>query len=191
MPIDHEKRVAELAEEEGFDYIAISSDVSPQIKFRERSTAVCTEIYLLPIVRNYVDQFMSSFSTPPKRVDFMCSYGGLRTAQKFSGNAALLSGPAGGVVGIAKSCFETVKKTPIIGFDMGGTSTDICRYDGEYKQLQSTVIAGRKIATSMLEIATVAAGGGSILQIRNGLFAVGPEVNIRREISFIDSANTC
>lgn len=106
----------------------------------------------------------------------MCSDGGLRSSDKFSGNAALLSGPAGGVVGIAKSCFEKVEQKAIIGFDMGGTSTDICRFDGEYVRLQATVIAGRKIASPMLEIATVAAGGGSILQIRNGLFAVGPEV---------------
>jgi len=172
---DHEKRVAELAQEAGFTHIAISSEVSPQVKFRERSAAVCTEIYLLPIVRNYVDNFLSSFKTPPKRVDFMCSDGGLRSSDKFSGNAALVSGPAGGVVGIAKSCFDSTERKPIIGFDMGGTSTDICRFDGEYTRLQATMIAGRKIASPMLEIATVAAGGGSILSLRNGLFAVGPE----------------
>ena len=110
--------MAELAKEEGFLHVAISSEVSPQIKYRERSTAVCTEIYLLPIVRNYVDTFLSNFKIPPKRLDFMCSDGGLRSSDKFSGNAALLSGPAGGVVGIAKSCFEKSEMKPIIGFDM-------------------------------------------------------------------------
>jgi 5-oxoprolinase (ATP-hydrolysing) len=115
---DHEKQVAEIAKEEGFVHIAISSEVSPQIKYRERATAVCTEVYLLPVVRNYVGNLLSNFEKPPKRLDFMCSDGGLRSADKFSGNAALLSGPAGGVVGIAKSCFETSEKIPIIGFDM-------------------------------------------------------------------------
>lgn len=115
---DHEILAAKIAKEEGFKYVAISSEVSPQIKFRERTTAVCTEIYLLPIVRNYVDHFISGFKVPPKRVDFMCSDGGLRHTSKFSGNTALLSGPAGGMVGVGKSCFETFKRTPVIGFDM-------------------------------------------------------------------------
>ncbi|PWY85916.1 hypothetical protein BO70DRAFT_395052 [Aspergillus heteromorphus CBS 117.55] len=96
-------------------------------------------------------------------------------SEAFLGNEALLSGPAGGVVGVAKTCFDPNEGTPVIGFDMGGTSTDVSRYDGTYDYLSETTIAGRIITTPMLNIATVAAGGGSILFARNGLFVVGPD----------------
>ncbi|CAN8100499.1 unnamed protein product [Discula destructiva] len=105
----------------------------------------------------------------------MCSDGGLKQAHKFRGNEALLSGPAGGVVGIAKSCYDPQDGTAIIGFDMGGTSTDVSRYDGKYDYITEASIAGRMINVPMLNIATVAAGGGSILFARNGLLVVGPE----------------
>ncbi|KAK1671812.1 Hydantoinase B/oxoprolinase-domain-containing protein [Colletotrichum godetiae] len=105
----------------------------------------------------------------------MCSDGGLKAASRFRGNEALLSGPAGGVVGIARSCHDPQDGTPVIGLDMGGTSTDVSRYDGKYDYLTDTSIAGRTITAPMLNIATVAAGGGSILFARNGLLAVGPE----------------
>lgn len=116
--LDHERIVATLAEEEGFEFIAISSDLSSQIKLLRRSTAVCSESYLTPIVRRYVDGFLSGFKIRPHRVDFMCSDGGLKQAEKFSGNAALLSGPAGGVVGVARSCYDASEGTAVIGFDM-------------------------------------------------------------------------
>lgn len=105
----------------------------------------------------------------------MCSDGGLKGSDRIRGNEALLSGPAGGVVGVAKSCFDETDGTPLIGFDMGGTSTDVSRFDGKYDFLSETTIAGRSINVSMLNIATVAAGGGSILFARHGLLVVGPE----------------
>ncbi|KAJ9214561.1 hypothetical protein DTO166G4_3794 [Paecilomyces variotii] len=135
----------------------------------QRATAVCIDAYLSPVVRTYVNSFLDGFDVPPQRVDFMSSDGGLRKAQKYTGNAGLLSGPAGGVVGIARSCYDTRDGRALIGFDMGGTSTDVSRYDGKLDHIIESTIAGRKISTPMLNIATVAAGGGSMLFWRNGL----------------------
>ncbi|KAL4779797.1 Hydantoinase B/oxoprolinase-domain-containing protein [Aspergillus varians] len=172
---EHEKQVAALAREVGFRYITTSSEICPVVKHLDRSSSVCSEAFLYPIVKQYILDFEAGFSVLPKRVDFMCSDGGLRSASSFRGNEALLSGPAGGVVGIAKTCYDSSEGTPVIGFDMGGTSTDVSRYDGKYDYLSQTTIAGRNITIPMLNIATVAAGGGSILAARNGLFVVGPE----------------
>ncbi|KAF4949717.1 hypothetical protein FSARC_13415 [Fusarium sarcochroum] len=171
---DHEKVVARIAKDVGFEFVTISSETSPAINFLNRSNSTCSEAYLYPIIRRYIDNFQSGFKNHPRRVEFMCSDGGLKQADRFRGNEALLSGPAGGVVGTAR-CFDLEEGTPVIGFDMGGTSTDVSRYDGKYDFLQQTSIAGRTINLSMLNIATVAAGGGSILFARNGLLAVGPE----------------
>ncbi|KAH6884564.1 Hydantoinase B/oxoprolinase-domain-containing protein [Thelonectria olida] len=172
---DHENDVAAIAKEVGFKYITTSSQTSPTIKFLRRSTSVCSEAYLYPVIRRYVDNFEAGFKVLPQRVEFMCSDGGLRQSQKFSGNEALLSGPAGGVVGIAKSCYDETEGTALIGFDMGGTSTDVCRFDGKYDYLTESRIADRTITVPMLNIQTVAAGGGSVLFARNGLLVVGPE----------------
>ncbi|WKT50691.1 Hydantoinase B/oxoprolinase [Fusarium oxysporum f. sp. vasinfectum] len=171
---DHEKMVARIAKKVGFQFVTISSETSPAINFLRRSNSTCSEAYLYPIIRRYINNFQAGFKIPPQRVEFMCSDGGLKQADKFRGNEALLSGPAGGVVGTAK-CFDVDEGTPVIGFDMGGTSTDVSRYDGKYDFLQQTSIAGRTINLSMLNIATVAAGGGSILFARNGFLSVGPE----------------
>ncbi|KAJ4315266.1 hypothetical protein N0V94_006031 [Neodidymelliopsis sp. IMI 364377] len=172
---DHERQVADLAREMGFRYVISSACNSPVIRLLRRSNAASTEAYLGPIVQEYVASFQAGFDVLPERVDFICSDGSLRSAGRFGGNAALLSGPAGGVVDIAKSCFDEDDRTPIIGFDMGGTSTDVSRYDGKFDYLTESTIAGRNISTPMLDIATVAAGGGSRLFVRNGLFVVGPE----------------
>ncbi|KAK8851392.1 Hydantoinase B/oxoprolinase-domain-containing protein [Apiospora arundinis] len=172
---DHEDAVAALARDAGFKFVTTSAQTSPVVKLLNRSNSTCSEAYLYPIIRNYVENFESGFATLPQRVEFMCSDGGLKQAQKFKGNEALLSGPAGGVVGIARSCFDEVDGTPIIGFDMGGTSTDVSRFDGKYDHLTESTIAGRTIAVPMLNISTVAAGGGSILFARSGLLVVGPE----------------
>jgi 5-oxoprolinase (ATP-hydrolysing) len=172
---DHERQVADLARKMGFAYIVSSALKSPVIKLLRRSNAASTEAYLGPIIQAYVANFQAGFKTLPQRVDFICSDGSLRNADKFGGNDALLSGPAGGVVGIAKSCYDSDEHTPIIGFDMGGTSTDVSRYDGRFDYLTEGTIAGRNISMPMLNIATVAAGGGSRLFARNGLFLVGPE----------------
>ncbi|CAI7630346.1 unnamed protein product [Penicillium glandicola] len=171
----HEDQVAEIAQDMGFETVIKASEVSPVIKFLQRSSSASSEAYLYPIVRDYVKAFQTGFSVLPQRVEFMGSDGGLRQADKFRGNEALLSGPAGGVVGIARTCFDAVEGTPVLGFDMGGTSTDVCRYDGKYDYLTETTVGGRKITTPMLNIATVAAGGGSMLFARHGLFVVGPE----------------
>ncbi|KAI7778944.1 hypothetical protein LA080_001461 [Diaporthe eres] len=172
---DHEEQVAQMARDMGFTYVTLSSEISPSIKLLNRSNSTCSEAYLYPVIRRYVADFQSGFKALPQNVDFMCSDGGLKHATKFRGNEALLSGPAGGVVGIARSCFDEEERTPLIGFDMGGTSTDVSRFDGRYDYLTETTIAGRPINVPMLNIATVAAGGGSILFARNGLLVVGPE----------------
>ncbi|KAL6411679.1 hypothetical protein AUP68_05396 [Ilyonectria robusta] len=172
---DHENLVAELAREVGFKYVTTSSATSPSIKYVTRSNSTCSEAYLYPVIERYISGFESGFKILPKRVEFMCSDGGLKESRKFRGNEALLSGPAGGVVGTARSCFDADDNTPVIGFDMGGTSTDVSRFDGKYDYLAQTSIAGRSITVPMLNIATVAAGGGSILFARNGLLVVGPE----------------
>lgn len=172
---EHENQVADIAQELGFEYITKASEVSPVIKFLQRSSSTTSEAYLYPIVKNYVTSFQNGFKVLPQRLEFMGSDGGLRQALKFRGNEALVSGPAGGVVGIAQTCYDPVEGTPVLGFDMGGTSTDVCRYDGTYDYLADTVVAGRKITIPMLNIATVAAGGGSMLFARHGLFVVGPE----------------
>ncbi|RSM16667.1 hypothetical protein CDV31_004439 [Fusarium ambrosium] len=170
---DHEQAVASIARGVGFKYVSTSNETSPTIKYLRRSTSVCSEAYLYPVVRQYVQDFESGFDKLPQRLEFMCSDGGLKESSKFKGNEALLSGPAGGVVGIVKSCYDG--SNPIIGFDMGGTSTDVCRYDGKYDFLMESHIADRTLNVPMLNIQTVAAGGGSILFARNGLLAVGPE----------------
>lgn len=115
---DHERLAARIAKEEGFESIAISSETSPRIKMLQRATAVCTDAYLSPVVNTYVNGFLDGFNVPPQRVDFMSSDGGLRKANKYTGNAALLSGPAGGVVGIARSCYDPKDGKALIGFDM-------------------------------------------------------------------------
>lgn len=172
---EHEQLVADLATDVGFKYVTTSSGTSPNIKFLIRSNSTCSEAYLYPVIKRYVENFESGFEVLPQRVEFMCSDGGLKQAHKFRGNEALLSGPAGGVVGIAKSCYDPEDGTAVIGFDMGGTSTDVSRYDGKYDYITEASIAGRTINIPMLNIATVAAGGGSILFARNGLLVVGPE----------------
>ncbi|KAL1601734.1 hypothetical protein SLS60_006649 [Paraconiothyrium brasiliense] len=172
---DHEIQVSNLAKELGFTYVVSSSQNSPMINLLRRTNSALSEAYLGPIVQKYVEDLQAGFEVLPTRLDFICSDGSLRDAGRFGGNDALLSGPAGGVVGIAKSCYDPGDATPIIGFDMGGTSTDVSRYDGHYDYLNETSIAGRNITNPMLNIATVAAGGGSILFARNGLLIVGPE----------------
>ncbi|GAD94465.1 hypothetical protein AOR_1_1676174 [Paecilomyces variotii No. 5] len=172
---EHERLAAKIAKEEGFESVTISSETSPRIKMLQRATAVCIDAYLSPVVRSYVNGFLDGFDVPPQRVDFMASDGGLRKAEKYTGNAALLSGPAGGVIGVARSCYDQKDGKALIGFDMGGTSTDVSRYDGKLDHIIESTIAGRKVSTPMLNIATVAAGGGSMLFLRNGLLVVGPE----------------
>ncbi|KAK8245963.1 oxoprolinase [Phyllosticta capitalensis] len=172
---DHERKAAEIAREIGFEFVSLSSDSSANIKILHRATSACADAYLSPHVKRYVDGFLSGFSKLPKRVDFMQSDGGLCAASKFTGLKAILSGPAGGVVAIAKTCYDPLEGTPVIGFDMGGTSTDVSRFARKFEHVFDTSISGTTITAPMLDVRTVAAGGGSILSWRNGLFVVGPE----------------
>ncbi|QPG77066.1 hypothetical protein FOA43_004464 [Brettanomyces nanus] len=170
----HERIVAQIARRIGFKFVSISSEVSRTISYLHRGNSTCIDAYLTPHVQGYVDQFLSSFAagTVPE-VQFMQSNGGLADARAFKGINAILSGPAGGVVGVRETCFEN---TPLVGFDMGGTSTDVSRCDGSDLDISfDNKTAGLDISAPQLRIHTVAAGGGSILRWQKGLFRVGPE----------------
>ncbi|KAF5362841.1 hypothetical protein D9758_007079 [Tetrapyrgos nigripes] len=190
----HENKIAEIASSIGFTQISLSSQLSPAIKVAlssstanvhalmstqavPRGNAACVDAYLSPVVRRYVDNFLSNFvdTKAGKRCDFMQSDGGLVSAKKFSGLRAVLSGPAGGVVGFAKTTYAEKSGVPVIGFDMGGTSTDVSRFAGKFEHEFDNVCAGIKVSIPQLGIETVAAGGGSRLTYKNNTFCVGPE----------------
>ncbi|SUB01866.1 Acetone carboxylase beta subunit [Pannonibacter phragmitetus] len=170
---DHEKRVAAIAREAGFPQISVSHEVSPLMKLVGRGDTTVVDAYLSPILRRYVRQVQEELGEGP-RLMFMQSSGGLTAADLFQGKDAILSGPAGGVVGAVETSrlagFEKV-----IGFDMGGTSTDVCHFDGTYERAFETEVAGVRMRAPMMMIHTVAAGGGSILHYRDGRFQVGPD----------------
>ncbi|EGC42379.1 5-oxoprolinase [Histoplasma capsulatum var. duboisii H88] len=175
---EHEKLIGQAASEMGFS-VAISSELQPMIKAVPRGMSATADAYLTPIIKEYVDSISSNFigglASGSTRCEFMQSDGGLVDFRKFSGLRAILSGPAGGVVGYAETSWDDDEQVPVIGFDMGGTSTDVSRYSGVYDHVFETKIAGISIQSPQLDINTVAAGGGSILFWRNGLFVVGPE----------------
>ncbi|MBV5318781.1 MAG: hydantoinase B/oxoprolinase family protein [Desulfobulbaceae bacterium] len=168
----HEQRLAEIADTIGFSQISVSHRVSPLIKLIARGDTTVVDAYLTPILKRYVDQVASQLGTT--RLMFMQSNGGLTDAQLFRGKDAVLSGPAGGVVGMvataAMSGFDR-----LIGFDMGGTSTDVTHYDGAFERSFETQVAGVRMRAPMMHIHTVAAGGGSILHGDGGRFRVGPD----------------
>ena len=169
----HEEQLAEIARSIGFAQVSVSHEVSPLIKLVGRGDTTVVDAYLSPILRRYVDQVLEELGDGP-RLMFMQSSGGLTAAELFQGKDAILSGPAGGVVGAV----ETSKMAgfdKIIGFDMGGTSTDVCHFDGSYERTFETEVAGVRMRAPMMMIHTVAAGGGSILHYRNGRFQVGPD----------------
>lgn len=174
---DHEDAVRELAEEEGFTSISTSSNLIPMIKLISRGMSATADAYLTPEIKRYIENFRRGFKggLQDTRCQFMQSDGGLVDVDKFSGLRAVLSGPAGGVVGYAKTSYHEDDRVPVIGFDMGGTSTDVSRYGGDLEHVFETTTAGVTIQSPQLDINTVASGGGSILAWRNGLFTVGPE----------------
>ncbi|BGP57766.1 hypothetical protein JCM8202_002418 [Rhodotorula sphaerocarpa] len=178
---DHEHLIAKIAEEIGFEQISVSSQLSPQIKAVPRATSASADAYLNPVLGSYLRGFFKGFEealgqgTSKARVEFMTSEGTLVPVAKFSGLRSILSGPAGGVVGYSLTSWDEKRRIPIIGFDMGGTSTDVSRFDGRFEKTYETVTAGVSIQTPQLDINTVAAGGGSCLTFRNGLFRTGPE----------------
>ncbi|OEZ54030.1 hydantoinase B/oxoprolinase family protein [Duganella sp. HH105] len=168
----HEQQLRALAEETGFTQISVSHQVSPLMKIVGRGDTTVVDAYLSPVLRDYVSRV--SADTGDVRIMFMQSNGGLTDARRFQGKDAILSGPAGGIVGAVKSC-EAIGLKQVIGFDMGGTSTDVAHYDGAYERVFETVVAGVRVRAPMMHIHTVAAGGGSICSFENGRFKVGPE----------------
>lgn len=173
----HEQQVAALAREIGFTQVTASSEASPLMKIVSRGDTAVVDAYLSPILKSYVNQVASEledFVDEPGRLMFMQSNGGLTDAQLFNGKDAILSGPAGGVVGMVKTA-EQAGFDKLIGFDMGGTSTDVCHYQGEYERAFETKVAGFRLQTPMMSIHTVAAGGGSILNFDGSRFRVGPD----------------
>ncbi|KAJ1985073.1 hypothetical protein H4R34_000250 [Dimargaris verticillata] len=175
---DHERQVGKIAQDLGFTQITLSHQAMPMIKIVPRGNSACADAYLTPGIQRYVQGFVYGFDErllKTTSVQFMQSDGGLAPVDKFSGLRAILSGPAGGVVGCALTSYHVKEDVPVIGFDMGGTSTDVSRFDGDYSQVFETTTAGIVIQAPQLDIHTVAAGGGSRLFFRNELFAVGPE----------------
>jgi 5-oxoprolinase (ATP-hydrolysing) len=168
----HEQALRTLAVEAGFTQISVSHQVSPLMKIVGRGDTTVVDAYLSPVLRDYVSRV--SADTGDVRIMFMQSNGGLTDAGRFQGKDAILSGPAGGIVGAVKSC-EAIGLKQVIGFDMGGTSTDVAHYDGAYERVFETVVAGVRVRAPMMHIHTVAAGGGSICSFENGRFKVGPE----------------
>ena len=171
----HEQRVAILARQCGFTQVSVSHEVSPLIKLVARGDTTVVDAYLSPILRRYVQQVEDELSTDRKdtALMFMQSNGGLTDAHLFQGKDAILSGPAGGVVGMTRTA-QAAGYEYLIGFDMGGTSTDVCHFAGEYEHSFDTEVAGVRMRTPMMSIHTVAAGGGSILSFENGRLRVGP-----------------
>ena len=190
---EHELQIGEIAREIGFEQISLSHQVMPMVKMVARGDTTTVDAYLTPHIRNYLSSFRSGFSDnlANSQLLFMQSDGGLIDSGNFKGSNAILSGPAGGVVGYAMTTsistqnteiknssqapVSTGKQLPVIGFDMGGTSTDVSRYGDDYELVHETETAGVRIQAPQMHIKTVAAGGGSRLFFRNGLFEVGPE----------------
>uniref|UniRef100_A0A0W0FT18 Putative 5-oxoprolinase n=1 Tax=Moniliophthora roreri TaxID=221103 RepID=A0A0W0FT18_MONRR len=178
----HELLVGKVARSVGFSHVSCSSQLLPMIKVVPRGVSSTADAYLTPILYEYLDGFFSGFDSKLRdgkirspRVEFMGSDGGLVDANRFSGLKSILSGPAGGVVGYALTSWDEKERTPVIGLDIGGTSTDVSRFSGRYEVTYETTTAGVTIQSPQLDINTVAAGGGSCLSFRNGLFLAGPE----------------
>lgn len=169
---DHERKIAELAADIGFTQISTSHGSSPLMKLVSRGDTTVVDAYLSPILRRYVDRVAAELGDT--RLMFMQSNGGLTDAHFFQGKDAILSGPAGGVVGMVQtSAMAGFDK--IVGFDMGGTSTDVSHYDGEYERAFETEVAGVRMRAPMMLINTVAAGGGSVLDFDGARYKVGPD----------------
>jgi 5-oxoprolinase (ATP-hydrolysing) len=174
---EHELAIGHLAAEMGFSQISLSCRVMPRIKLVARGDTTMVDAYLNPHIRNYLESFRQGFADHLAATNllFMQSDGGLALADAFSGSRAILSGPAGGVVGYAMTTFHQLGGRPVIGFDMGGTSTDVSRFAGDYELVFESEIGGVRIQAPQLHIKTVAAGGGSRLFFENTMFMVGPE----------------
>ncbi|KAL4886180.1 Hydantoinase B/oxoprolinase-domain-containing protein [Aspergillus karnatakaensis] len=175
---EHELQVSKLAEDMGFK-VSASSILQSMAKFVPRSQSAVADAYLTPMTFAYLDGFRKNFKgqledESANKLLICQSDGGLTSWSKFTGLRGVLSGPAGGVVGLSRTCYDDADGTPVLGFDMGGTSTDVARYSGALEHIFESTIAEVTIQTPQLDINTVAAGGGSILAWENGLLKVGP-----------------
>lgn len=168
----HEERIQAIAREIGFTQISLSSHVMPMVKILPRASTSCLDAYLTPIIKAYLACFQAGFDDHFSQVtvQFMQSDGGLAAIGDFVGSKAILSGPAAGVIG-----YSQTSPAPCIGFDMGGTSTDVSRYAGSLETIYEAKIAGIQLQSPQLDITTVAAGGGSRLSFKDNLMTVGPE----------------
>src|SRR6185312_799536 len=164
----HERRAGELASAAGFRFVSLSSDVSPLPRFVPRAETAVVDAYLTPVLRAYVAGLEAELAGAP--LYFMTSAGALVRASAFRGRDALVSGPAGGVAGVA----QAASAAAVLGFDMGGTSTDVCRYAGALERRDTAKVAGAKVRAPMLDVETVAAGGGSILTFDGMRARAGP-----------------
>ena len=168
----HEVMAAQLAQDIGFTQISTSHQTSPLMKFVSRGDTTVVDAYLSPILKRYVNQVAQEM--PGVKLMFMQSSGGLTDAHAFAGKDAILSGPAGGIVGMARTA-EVAGHAKVIGFDMGGTSTDVSHYAGQFEREFETQVAGVRMRAPMMSIHTVAAGGGSLLQFDGARLRVGPQ----------------
>jgi 5-oxoprolinase (ATP-hydrolysing) len=168
----HEVRIGEIARRAGFAEVSLSHAASPLMKLVSRGDTTLVDAYLSPILARYVDQVASELDGV--RLQFMQSSGGLTGAHLFRGKDSILSGPAGGIVGMARTA-QAAGFDKVIGFDMGGTSTDVSRYAGEFERQYETQVAGVRMRAPMLSIHTVAAGGGSVLHFDGSRYRVGPD----------------
>ncbi len=183
---EHERLVGRWALEAGFTHVSLSHELMPVARVVPRGHTASADAYLSPVIREYLESFAGGFegrlglgpaapAAPQPTLLFMQSDGGLTDAKAFSGHLAVLSGPAGGCVGVARAATAAMPGAQIVAFDMGGTSTDVSRFAGEWEHVFETTTAGVTMAAPQLDISTVAAGGGSRLVFREGMFCVGPE----------------
>jgi 5-oxoprolinase (ATP-hydrolysing) len=170
---DHETALAEMARAAGFAQVSVSHEVAPLIRLISRGNTTVVDAYLSPVLRRYTDTLRRELPAAG-RLRFMQSNGGLAEVGAFRGKDAILSGPAGGVVGMVAAS-APLGHNKLIGFDMGGTSTDVAHYAGQYELTGDSVVAGVRVAAPMMQIHTVAAGGGSICLFDGSRFRVGPE----------------
>ncbi|KAL1963413.1 hypothetical protein VTN77DRAFT_8429 [Rasamsonia byssochlamydoides] len=176
---DHEAAVAAIAREIGFK-ASVSSELQSMIRIVPRAQSATADAYLSPVIAQYLEGFRNGFKGRledhnAKKLLLCQSDGGLTSLSRFTGLRAILSGPAAGVIGCAKTCYDEEEGTPVLGFDMGGTSTDVSRYSGAFEHVFETTVSQVAVQSPQLDVHTVAAGGGSILFWRNGLFVTGPE----------------
>ena len=171
---DHEVQLAKLAKDIGFRQVSSSHEVSPLMKLVSRGDTTVVDAYLSPVLHRYINQVTDALTGMSGQIKFMQSNGGLTDSNLFQGKDAILSGPAGGIVGMVRTA-ELAGFERIVGFDMGGTSTDVSHYNGEFERTFETEVAGVRVRAPMMLIHTVAAGGGSIVSFDGARYRVGPE----------------